>query len=361
MGGCLVKFLIKIEDAINSIILSFVAKVKGITPQFIFKWVALFKSSPAHILQKIKSYSPKLRLLQLKTIGYLKHYSTMISGHIVGIQIYLRSEEFKKRDKKELIIAPLRKFKTDPIKAFSVITFSSFILFATVGIYKNTAKIIIGTKALRAPAAVHEEDPILEFKKIKYKVMNDKELVLDITVVAKSLEERDKLIHIEKDIERLISEMTIIIAQLPPTKEEIKTIEKQILKMIEGAKIKTVEVRQVLNARPTYFQQTEKMVSFKDLNLQLFLEDTKRNRQIWVDFTVLASNRNIIFFLKDHEIEVRDFINMQVEPVIPQLPIEEEGRQIIKEKLRIELNDYIKKSGIEGKILEIYVDYIIVS
>ncbi len=222
-------------------------------------------------------------------------------------------------------------------------------------------KIIVGTKALRAPASVVVEEPILEFKKMKYKVLNDREISFDITITASSLEERDKLIPIEKDLKELLSSMHLQIAQLPPTKEELEHIEKMMLGMIEGAKISSVEIKQVLDARPKYFMQVEKMVSFKDLNLQLFLEDTKRNRQVWVDFTALASNRNIILFLKDHEIEVRDFINMEVEPVIPQLPIEEEGRQIIKEKLRLELNEYLKKSNIEGRILEIYVDYIIVS
>ena len=52
---------------------------------------------------------------------------------------------------------------------------------------------------------------------------------------------------------------------------------------------------------------------------------------------------------------------MHVEPVIPQLPIEEEGRQIIKEKLRLELNQFLKDNQIEGQILEIYVDYLMVS
>lgn len=354
------KFLIKIEDAINNLILGIAEKLQKAVPGPVYAALAAIKNTPSFLLKKVKTYSPKLRILFLKTIGYFEHYSTMVRGHIVGLQIYLRSEEFKQRDKKELILAPLLKFKTDPVKAISVLTASSIMIFSTVIIYRNTIKIISGTKALRAPASVVEE-PILEFKKVKYKILNDKEINLDITITAKSIEERDKLIPIEKELHELLSAMHLQIAQLPPTKEELEEISKKMLSMIEGAKISSVEVKQVLDARPKYFMQIDKMVSFKDINLQLFLEDTKRNRQVWVDFTALANNRNIILFLKDHEIEIRDYINMEVEPVIPQLPVEEEGRQIIKEKLRLELNDYLKKSNIEGRILEIYVDYIIVS
>lgn len=356
------KFLIKIEEAIDQLILKFIEKMKGLTPSFIFQSIDWIKHSPALISKKAKSYSPKIRVFFLKVVGYSQHYTTMIRGHIVGVLIYLRSEEFKKRNKVEMVIAPLKKFKTDPLVAFSVL--ASVLFFSSAGyfVYKNTEKIISGTKALRAPASAHmEEEPILEFKKLKYNVLGDKELVLDVTITAKSLEDKKKLEEIEKDIEEHLLGITPHINQLPPTNEEIAALEHEMSSKIEGARIQSVSIKQVLGGRPKYFMQTEKLASFKDLNLQLFLEDTRRNRQIWVDFTALSSNRNVVLFLKDHEVELRDYLNMNVEPVIPQLPIEEEGRSIIKDKIKLELNEYLKKSGIEGKILEIYVDYLIVS
>lgn len=356
------KFLIKIEEAIDQFILNFIEKVKQATPHFVFASIDWVKSSPKLMKKKIDSFTPKVRIFYLKSIGYTEHYTTMVRGHIVGVLIYLRSEEFKKKDKVEMMVAPLRKFKTDPLKAFSVVIAVGFFSGTGYFIYKNTEKIIVGTKALRAPAsAPEEEEPTLLFKKLKYTALDKKEFFLDVTVTASSLEERDKLIAIEKDIEKHLLGITLHINQLPLTAQDMETIETEMLAKISGSKIKSVAVKQVLDGRPKYFLQTEKLVSFKDLNLQLFLEDTRRNRQVWVDFTALSSNRNVILFLKDHEIETRDYINMHVEPVIPQLPIEEEGRQIIKEKIKLELNEYLKKSGVEGKILEIYVDYLIVS
>lgn len=355
------KFLIKIEDAINQFIVNFYEKLKSLIPESIKETWSKILHTPESLKTIVSKQVPKLKIYKLKIIGYTEHYITLVRGSFVGILIYFRSDEFKNRDKVEMLIAPLRKFKTDPIKAFS---FSMAVLFFTstsILVVKNTAKIISGTKALRSPASMVEEEPIIEFKKMKYIIMQDKEIVFDITIMAKDLEERDKLIPIEQEIRELLQETQITIAALPPTKVEIETIEKLFISKIEGAKIKSVSIKQVLSSRPKYFLQTEKMSSFKDINLQLFLEDTRRNRQIWVDFTALSSNRNVTLYLKDHETEIRDFINMQVEPVIPQLPVEEEGRQIIKDKLKLELNEYLKKMEIEGKILEIYVDYIIVS
>ncbi len=354
------KFLIKIEEAIDNTILSLIEKMKKATPHFVFAGIDWVKHIPDLVKKKIKVLQPKVRIFFLKVVGYSEHYMTIVRGHIIKVNLYFKSEEFKKANKVQLVLAPLKKFKTDPVKAFSVLLCVMFFGAASFGIYKNAEKITLGVKALRAPAAAELEDPIVVFNKLKFDIL-EKEVFLDVTIVASSMEERDKLIPIEKEIEHLILGLQFHVTALPLSHEETKAIEEEILSKISGAKIKNVEVKQVLEARPKYFMQTEKLVSIKDLNLQLFLEDTKRNRQVWIDFTCLTTNRNIILFLNDHQVETRDYLNMHVEPVIPQLPIEEEGRQIIKEKLRLELNEFLKANGVEGKILEVYVDYLIVS
>lgn len=355
------KFLVKIEETIDKLILNFVEKMKHATPHFVFDTIEWFKHSPDLAKKTIKVYQPKVRIFFLKIIGYSQHYVTIVKGQFVGVMIYLKSDEFKNKNKVEMVVAPLRKFKTDPVKAFGVLVLTCFLGSATYLIFLNTSKIVSGTKALRAPASVEViEDPILEFKKIKYEVL-DKEIYLDVTITAKSLEDRDKLIPMEHEIEEHLSGVHLAVTQLPISKEEMHLIEVEMLSKIAGPRIKSVEAKQVLEGRPKYFLQTEKLFAVKELNLQLFLEDTKRNRQVWIDFTALANNRNVILFLKDHDVEVRDYLNMHVEPVIPQLPIEEEGRQIIKDKVKFELNNFLKEAQIEGKILEIYVDYLIAS
>ena len=357
----LLKFLIKIEEAIDNAIMGLLEKMKHATPHSFFAALDWIKHTPELAKKKHKVLKMKFRIFYLKFIGYGQHYLTMMTGSIIAINIYFKSDEFKNANKVEMVLAPIKKFKTDPVKAFSVSLAILFFGSASVLIYKNTEKILIGTKALRAPASVEiEEEPIIVFKKIKYEVL-EKEIFLDVTITAKSLEERAKLIPVEKEIEELLSGIKIHVIQFPLTHEDLEGIEKQMKMLIKGAKISNIEVKQAFEARPKYFMQIEKLYSMKDLNLQLFLEDTRRNRQIYVDFTCLSSNRNIILFLTDHAIEVRDYLNMHVEPVIPQLPIEEEGRQIIKEKIKLEINQFLKDNNIEGKVLDIYVDYLMVS
>lgn len=355
------KFLIKLEDAANQFILKCIKKINSFIPEFVFVFFSTLKNLPFFFKKKIHLLEPKINIFIRKTIGYFQHYTTLLGGHFIGLIIYLKSEEFKKRNKIEMCLVPIRKFKTDPILVLSVLSTIAIFGTMTFFVFKNTEKIITGTKALRSPASMEmKEEPILEFKKLKYTLLG-KDVYLNVVVLAESIEERDKLLPIEKKIREHLLGLHFYASSLPLSPLEREGIKSEIKKAIVGAKIKDVEVTEILPARPKYFMQTEKLTSFRDLNLQLFLEDTKRNRQVWIDFTSLSSNRNIVLFLNDHRVEVFDYLNMHVEPIIPHLPIEEEGRLIIKEKIRLELNNLLKEHKIEGKILEIYINYLIVS
>jgi hypothetical protein len=356
------KFLIKIEEMFDALILKFMDIMKKAVPHFVFNFIEWLKHLPHTLKHKIAHYLPLVKAFFAEIAGFFTRYLTMIKGNVVAVSIFLKSDEFKKANKVELALTPIKKFKTEPVKSFSILFLVCFFGYAGSKIYTNTQKIIVGTKALRTPASVRaEEDPIVEFKDLKYEVLEEKELILDITLIAASSEDKGKLEHAVKEIEERLKEMHVKPAQLPISAEDQKALKTEVLALVTEAKLKGVEIKQVMEARPSYYMQEEKLAPFKNINLQLFLEDTRRNRQVWVDFTALSSNRNIVLFLKDNEVEVRDHLNMNVEPVIPQLPIEEEGRQIIKEKIRLELNEYLKANGIEGKILEVYVDYLMVS
>jgi flagellar basal body-associated protein FliL len=354
------KFLIKFEEAIDKLILTFIEKMKSLTPSFVYSGMDFIKHLPELSKKVGLSLLHKLQLVLKKFLGYFTQYFTMINGHIVGIQIYLRSEEFKKRDKVEMLLAPIRKFKTDPIKTFGVLGIIGFFSFSSYFIGTNAQKIFVGTKALRAPASAVVEEPIIEFKKLDFKVA-EQSVSLDIILETSNIEERDELEKDKKQVEEKILTIALHAQQLPLTADDLEALKSEIMKKITTHHIRSVEIKQVLGGRPKYFMQVDKLLTMKNLNLQLFLEDTRRNRQVWIDFTALSTNRNIVLFLKDNDVQLRDHINTFVEPVIPQLPIEDEGRQIIRDKIKLEINEFLKKSGVEGSIQEIYLDYLMVT
>lgn len=378
--------LLKIEEAINQLLEKLFEKLKALTPAIFFALLHALKNFPKTFFSKLKkTYKPKIRLIMLKFVGHIEHYITIVRGHITSLAIYLRSDEFKKTDKKQLILKPLQYARFNPLKAFSIVTTAALILLSGSILYSNAAKILSGTKALRNPASFSdaEEDLFIEFKNHKFEVAigggggghggggeaEEVEIHLDLRIEAKNEQGKALMEQMEEMLDDSLEGLHLPIHALPISEENKKEIELLMVKSLNedfasmGYKnpIKSIEIKQKLAARPVYYRQAEKMFKVEDINLQLFLEDTKHNRQIWLDFSILATNRNAILYLKDHEVELKDHITTNVEPVIPQLPIEEEGRQIIKEKLRSEINEFLKKNQIEGKVIEIYLDYLMVS
>lgn len=380
-------FLIKIEEAINKMILRLLENLKVLTPQFVFEFVAFLVHIPTLLKKKFKSYQPKIRIMGLKFVGYTEHYTTMLRGNLTGVLIYLRSEEFKKADKLTLLFVPVKYAKANPLKTITGLFTVFVIAGATTIIFQNAEKIVEGTQALRKPASMEsaEEDVFIEFKKHKFEVKmgaagggghgaaaaeeHEYELFLDLKIEAQNPKEKEFLEHMEEMLDDNLEALDLHVEALPLTPENITKIEAAMTLSLNAdfkeighlAPIKAIKIKQVMPSRPVYYRQTEKMLAVTDINLQIFLEDTHRNRQVWIDFSVLASNRNAILYLKDHEVEFKDHLTTNVEPIIPQLPIEEEGRSIIKDKLKMELNLFLEKNGIEGKIQEIYIDYLIAS
>lgn len=375
-------FLIKIEEAINQMLVRLLEKLKANIPPFVFVWINFIAHLPILLKEKYKTQHSKLRIIGLKFVGYTEHYTTMFRGKLTSVMIYFRSEEFKKADKFALVQLPFKYCKAHPKKAIScVLTVTA--LYGVGGvIYKNAEKIVVGTNALRKPASFEsaEEDVFVEFKKHKFKIemptsggaageTHLADLYLDIKIEAQNPKEKAYLEHMEEMLGDNINALEPHVEKLPLSDENKKAIEKFMTLSLNGdfhrighdSPIKSIEVKQVLPGRPEYYRQTERMLSVTEINLQIFLEDTRRNRQVWVDFTVLASNRNAILYLKNHEVEFKDHLTTNVEPIIPQLPVEEEGRSIIKDKIKMELDEFLKKNGIEGKVLEIYIDYLIAS
>lgn len=382
------KFLIKIENAINDFISNLLTKLKGKIPSFVFNVIARITQLPLLFREKIHAVKPKLHLYVAKFIGYNQHYMNLVRGQITSAIIYFRSDKFKQIDKKAILLKPVSYAKSNPLKALS--TFLTCIILAGVFmiLFQNSKKIISETYNFRklASADTPEEDLFIEFKNHKFEVKlggghggghgaaseeshNEYELYLDVKIEAKSLKEKKLMEHMEEMLEDNIEALELAVNQLPLTPENRQKIEISMIKSLNEdfmqtnqiAPIKDIKLKQILPGRPVYYNQTQRLKSITDINLQIFLEDTRRNHQIWLDFTMLSSNRNVILYLNEHDAELKDHLNSNVEPVIPQLPIEDEGRLIIKEKIKSEINEFLKKNKIEGKILEIYVDYLMVT
>jgi flagellar basal body-associated protein FliL len=109
--------------------------------------------------------------------------------------------------------------------------------------------------------------------------------------------------------------------------------------------------------RPDYYKKQERELSFNTIRLPVFIQNINELRALIIDFSVVTSNRNTKKYLAKHEFELRDHLIGSVEPIIPSFPLEEEGRQVLREKLKIELNNFLVANKVEGQVLEIKVVY----
>jgi len=220
----------------------------------------------------------------------------------------------------------------------------------------------------------------IEFKNHKFEVAlkaagghgasgghQEMQILLDIKIEATSAAQKKFLEEMEEKLDVELEAFDLHLSSLPMSDEEKLLNEKALLTYLNkeflhdaGTNvINKITLKQSPKKRPEYFGQEDRTFSMKDVGLQIFLEDTNRNKQMTFDYSIVASNRNVVLYFRDHEEKVRDRFSTQVEPIIPRLPIEDEGRSIIKDKIRFELNEMLKEEKIEGKVLVVYIDYIL--
>ena len=65
------------------------------------------------------------------------------------------------------------------------------------------------------------------------------------------------------------------------------------------------------------------------------------------------------FSLRVNENLIKNQLNGSVEPIVPSFPLEEEGKRIIKLKLKEEINNLVKKLKIQGSISKVYIDNVL--
>lgn len=121
----------------------------------------------------------------------------------------------------------------------------------------------------------------------------------------------------------------------------------------------SVDSTSVIDVRPKYYKRNERYFKLYHVKLPLFIESVSSNKNIQIDLTIQPSNKYIKEYFFRNEYLVKDKLSVKVHPVIPSLPITEEGKLIIKEKIKSELNILLKEKGIDGEIEDVYVNSIL--
>ena len=113
------------------------------------------------------------------------------------------------------------------------------------------------------------------------------------------------------------------------------------------------------NLRAGYYKQSEKHLLVNGVTVPIYVGTGNAPKTLILDFTMLMSNRYLKVYFFKNDYLLKDRLNTNLEPVIPTLPLEDEGKRIIKQKIIDETNDLIKSLKIKGEVKDIYFHTII--
>ena len=116
-----------------------------------------------------------------------------------------------------------------------------------------------------------------------------------------------------------------------------------------------VERATKISTRPHYYKVDEKQFTVLNIQMPIYVGGVNKIRSLRVDLTITPSNRYIREYLYDHEYLVQDKLNSSIRPIVPEFPLQEEGKRILKEKVRLELNELLQKHKIKGEIKEVHI------
>lgn len=123
--------------------------------------------------------------------------------------------------------------------------------------------------------------------------------------------------------------------------------------------------------RPDYYNLTKKQFQLEEVKMPVYIEKSTSMKALNIDFTFESSNRYIkayfqpedengkeMFWLSKKYL-IRNKINSSVEPIIPEFPLEDEGKRIIRKKVKDDVNQLLKELGIKGRIEKVLIKSIL--
>ena len=145
----------------------------------------------------------------------------------------------------------------------------------------------------------------------------------------------------------LINSGTKIVKQ--GTSEE--EIARELASKVEGAT--------KISSRPDYYKLDERSHTLLNMQVPINLGGSTSLRSMLIDFTFVSSNQYTKNFLFQNEYLVQDRLNSMIDPIDAEFILEDEGKNVLKEKIKYELNLLIKDLKIEGRVEEVHIHSIL--
>lgn len=110
--------------------------------------------------------------------------------------------------------------------------------------------------------------------------------------------------------------------------------------------------------RPVYYKQQERELRLRNVTFPVYISQSPTaSKKLVIDFTFVASNKYIKSYFDDfrNTHRLRDKLNTSIEQILPDFPLQQDGKRVIKEKIQKEMQSLIDELKIEGSIEEVYI------
>lgn len=134
-------------------------------------------------------------------------------------------------------------------------------------------------------------------------------------------------------------------------------------RLIQGSDVTrapvSTEEEEVSYDRPEYYKKDLKHLTITNLRLPVYVPAVNELRSVDIDFTAVMTTRESRLYLEKMEFQLRDHLILEIEPSVATFPLTEEGKEIIRQKLKSEIDLFLKERKVNGYVEDMKVVYML--
>lgn len=111
--------------------------------------------------------------------------------------------------------------------------------------------------------------------------------------------------------------------------------------------------------RPGYYKEEFRHVQISGVRIPVYYPEVNELQTVTIDFNVTLNNRIGRIFIERREFPLRDHLISSLEPVLAKHSLDLEGKTILKEKMIIEIQNFLDMHQIESEVSDLAIIYIL--
>lgn len=116
---------------------------------------------------------------------------------------------------------------------------------------------------------------------------------------------------------------------------------------------------QVYDEKPPYHFFQQQTVKIQNIKVPLQATRVGKMDSLTIDFSVRTSTRFASYFISENEHKLKDYFFTSVEPIVSDFALDEDGKEVLKEKIQKEIQRFLDQQKVRGEVLEVHLLYVI--